>query len=287
MTPAAAPDPAAPAPGQPAATLGPAAATLVLVTGHESGGPAALRPLVGGDPAVLVVPVGRALGQAVTDALAQSERPVCVVPMTLGRDPSLVADTARALHWLTGAEPARRARIALAEPFGTASHLIGWLRAAAGRTAGARREDCAILVTAPPSGPFQDAELFRIARLVSRHGTHRRVEVAFDGGDPGLAEGVERCRRLGARRVVLLPAGFGPAARRPVQGAEDGGPLLGPPAVAAVLRARTASALHRLGHGQDGIAAALDAEHGHGYAHSHGPGEDHRHQHQTPHTHQR
>ncbi|MDH6130662.1 sirohydrochlorin cobaltochelatase [Kitasatospora sp. MAA4] len=260
-----------------------AAATLVLVGGHESGRAAHLQQLcrdAGDDGGPFrAVPVGRELTTAVTDALAHFDRPVCVLPMTLGRDPGLVADTARALRWLTGPGDRARGRIVLADPFGTPGHLIGWLRAAAGRTAGPRREDCAMLVAAPAAGPFEDAELFRIARLVSRHGSHRRVEVAFEGGDPGLPEGVMRCLRLGARRVVLLSAGFGPASPRPVQDAEDGGPLLGAPALTAVLRARTADALHRLAHGDDGIAAGLDAEHGHGYAHSHGP-DDHQHPHQ-------
>lgn len=128
-----------------------------------------------------------------------------------------------------------------------------------------------MLVTAPAAGPFEDAELFRIARLVRQHGAHRWVEVAFDGGDPGLAEAVRRCRGLGAQRVVMLPAAFGPAAAGPVAGAEDGGQLLSTPAVAGVLRARAAQALHRLCHGQDGIAAGLDAAHDHGYAPPYGP----------------
>ncbi|WP_198042099.1 sirohydrochlorin chelatase [Kitasatospora azatica] len=253
-------------------------ATLVLVGGHEGGDASALRPLVEGGHALRAVGVGRELTLAVSEALAWTDLPVCVVPMTLGRDPQLVADTARALRWAAG--PGPQGRIALTEPFGSATHLVGWLRAAAGRVADARPEDSAVLVTAPAAGPFEDAELFRIARLVRQHGSHRWVEVAFDGGDPGLAEGVRRCRDLGARRVVMLPAAFGPAAARPVAarpvaGAEDGGHLLSTSAVAGVLRARVAQALHRLSQGQDGIAAGLDAAHGHGHAHSHGPHDSH------------
>ncbi|GAA1935495.1 sirohydrochlorin chelatase [Kitasatospora viridis] len=260
------------------------AATLVLVGGHESGRAAALRPQVEAGRAFRAVGVGRELARAVTEALAHADRPVCVLPMTLGRDPRLVAETARALRWLTG--PATHGRVALAEPFGAAVHLVGWLRAAAGRIAGDDRTEATVLVTAPAGGPFDDAELFRIARLVRQHGTHRSVEVAFHGGDPGIAEGVDRCRRLGARRVVMLPAGFGPAAPEPVPGAEDGGPLLAPPALGEVLLARTQAALHRLRHGEDGIAAGLDAEHGHGYPHSHpDPDTDGTHPHPHPHVH--
>lgn len=264
----------------------PGSATLVLVGGHESHGARALRPPAEAGLAFRAVGVGRELTHAVDDALAASPaRPVCVVPMTLGRDPSLVADTARALRWLAGRQGGHD-RLALAEPFGNTGHLVGWLRAAAGRDVAQATGDTAVLVTAPAAGPFEDAELFRIARLVRQFGTHRQVEVAFDGGDPDIAEGVDRCRRLGADRVLLVPAGFA----RPASfaGAVDGGPLLSPQAIGGVLTARTHDALHRLRHGDDGIAAGLDADHGHGHAHSH-PATDadpHEHEpHHAPHQH--
>ena len=263
-------------------------ATVVLVGGHESNEGRALPSA--GSPAGRATSSGRGLAQAVGEALDQSALPVCVVPMTLGRDPEVIADTARTLRWLT--RGASAGRVVLAEPFGTASHLTGWLRAAAGRVAAdVGKAELAVLVTAPPADVFADAELFRIARLVWAHGRARWVDVAFDGGDPDLAEGVDRCRRLGARHVALVPAGFGPAARVPVAGAIDGRPLLTTSAIAGVVAARVAAALHRLGHGDDGIAAGLDAEHGHGHAHSHGldshgsdgHGQSHSHSHAQPH----
>lgn len=94
--------------------------------------------------------------------------------MTLGRDPELVADTARTLRAVPAAE---RGTTVLAEPFGTAQHLTGWLRAAAGRVP----ESCALLLTAPSGDPFEDAELYRIAALVRRYGRRGLVEVAFTG----------------------------------------------------------------------------------------------------------
>ncbi|MER7668346.1 cobalamin biosynthesis protein CbiX [Kitasatospora sp. NPDC096128] len=264
-------------------------ATVVLAGGHESDGGRDLAALVGRVPAApeyvvhAAAAAGRPLAEAVRSALGAGDAPVCVVPMTLGRDPGLIADTARALRWLAAGEG--RGRLALTAPFGATEHLIGWLRAAAA-TAGSAD---ALLVTAPAAGPFEDAELFRIARLVRQYGRHQRVEVAFIGGDPDPAEGVRRCRLLGADRVTAVPASFGPAlpggpaagpsvgpSVGPTTGGEDvrdGGPLLRPSAIAGVVAARTAAALHLLGHGEDGILAGLDAEHGHGYAHSHGPGE--------------
>ncbi|MGW2251633.1 cobalamin biosynthesis protein CbiX [Kitasatospora sp. NPDC001660] len=259
------------------------AATVVLAGGHESDHARDLAPLVEREPAVHAAAApGRELTGAVRSALAATGGPVCVVPMTLGRDPKLVADSARALRWLAAGEP--RGRLALTAPFGAAEHLVGWLRATA---PAAPEPDGAVLVTAPAAGPFEDAELFRIARLVRQHGHHRWVEVALAGGDPDPAEGAERCRLLGARTVTAVPASFGPALRTDLPGVRDGGPLLRPAAIAGVVAARAAAALYLLGHGEDGVAAGLDAEHGHGYAHSHGPGGAHSHGPGGAHTHGR
>ena len=265
-------------------------ATLVLVGGHESDEGRRLRPWVEDGHAFRVADAGRGLVRAVEEALALSDLPVCVVPMTLGRDPRLVADTARGLDWSARSAGSTAAgRIALTEPFGSAEHLVGWLRAAGeGHAGGApgRPGETALLVTAPAAGPFEDAELFRIARLVRQYGRHRWVEVAFDGGDPDPGEGVERCLRLGARRVVLLSAAFDTRTTGVVSGAESGGPLLTPHAVVGVLGLRVRRALLRLRAGADGIADGLGAEHGHGYAHSHGPDEaDHTPVRTHPHPH--
>ncbi|NHI09197.1 hypothetical protein STPH2_4563 [Streptomyces sp. KO7888] len=244
---------------------------MVAVCGHESDGGHALRDLV--DPRVSCVSGGRELLRRVRASRSRGED-VCVVPMTLGRDPELVADAARTLLGLT---PKERAGTVLAEPFGTTGHLVGWLRAAASRAP----EDRALLVTAPSGDPFVDADLFRTARLVRQYGRHGIVEVALTGGDPDPAEGVRRCRALGAERVVLLPAAW-TVPRVPDPGyCEPGGPLLTAPATAGVLDARVADAWHRYDrHGDDGLPRGLTAAHDHGHSHSHGPGgHDHDHDH--------
>ncbi|MFD7068625.1 sirohydrochlorin chelatase [Streptomyces sp. NPDC059913] len=251
---------------------------VIAVCGHEAGYGAALHDLAETGPTV--VRDGRALFRTVT-ALARRGEESCVVPMTLGRDPELVADTARTLRALP---PAARARTLLTEPFGTAQHLTAWLRAAAGRAPGT----AALLVTAPAGDPFEDAELYRVASLVRRYGGHELVEVAFTGGDPGPAEGVRRCQLLGAREVVLLPAAFARPPLPDVPGARitDGGPLLSPAALARVLAERVADARrHRAEHGDDGIAAGLTAADHHGHAHTHPPGEGHPHGHGHGHPH--
>ncbi|MFJ1590805.1 sirohydrochlorin chelatase [Kitasatospora albolonga] len=259
---------------------------VIAVCGHEAAHGRALASVV--DAGVSVVPNGRALFRSITEHARRGEEAV-VVPMTFGRDPELVADTARTLRAVPAAE---RGTVVLAEPFGTAQHLTGWLRAAAGRVP----EGSALLVTAPSGDPFEDAELYRIAALVRRHGPHPFVEVAFSGGDPDLAEGVRRCRLLGARRVALLPAAFvlpdvpGPADadRIPVDRA---GPLLSASALRRVLTERVTDARRRLReYGDDGVGAGLTAADNHGHSHTHPPGEghshDHGHSHEHAHTHE-
>ncbi|WP_405406647.1 sirohydrochlorin chelatase [Streptomyces sp. NBC_01104] len=249
---------------------------VVAVCGHEAAHGRALDGVL--DAGVDVVSNGRELFRSVTAHGRRGEETV-VVPMTLGRDPELVADTARTLRAVPAAE---RGTTVLAEPFGTAQHLTGWLRAAAGRVP----ESCALLLTAPSGDPFEDAELYRIAALVRRYGRRGLVEVAFTGGDPDPAEGVRRCRLLGAERVTLLPAAFA-LPQVPEEGAlpvEPAGPLVPASALRRVLAERVADAWRRWHeHGDDGIATGLTAAENHGHSHTHPPGEGHDHAH--PHEH--
>lgn len=247
-------------------------ATVLLSCGHESVGGTVLAELM---PTAEVLPVGRALSDAVRTALQRAPRPVCVVPMTLGRDPRLVAESARALRW-AAAESGHPHRVALTAPFGTADHLTAWLRTAALRFECAHDVVRGLLIAAPTGGLFDDAELFRIARLVRQYGRHQLVEVAFAGGDPDITEGIERVTRLGAERVGLISAGFGPVCcETPSTPVEDAGPLIGSAMICQVVQARVAAALDGLARREDGIAAGLHAEHGHGYAHSHHHTDDH------------
>ncbi|THA35157.1 cobalamin biosynthesis protein CbiX [Streptomyces sp. A1277] len=251
---------------------------VIAVCGHEAAYGRALEGRL--DPRVSIVSSGRALFRAVAAHLRRGEAGV-VVPMTLGREPGLVADTARTLRAVPGAGPGTTL---LAEPFGTAQHLVAWLRAAAGRVA----DDSALLVTAPAGDPFEDAELYRVAALVRRYGRHALVEVAFDGGAPDPAEGVRRCALLGADRVALLPASFAPvdAGGAPPVPAESAGPLMPASALRRVLDERVADARRRWAeHGDDGIAAGLSAADHHGHAHTHPPGEGHEHGHSHSHPH--
>jgi hypothetical protein len=178
----------------------------------------------------------------------------------------------------------------MAAPFGTTTLLTEWLRTAVADVLSqyGGGPDLAVLLTANAANRFDDAELFRIAHLVKTQEDVPRVEVAFggsgsgSGSGPGLAEGVARCRQLGARRVAVIPADFAPVTDAPVTDTPTpaltpaltpapvpevimGGPLLTPAAVSAVLAARIADAMLKLSQGDDGIAAGLDADHRHGH----------------------
>ncbi|MER5276688.1 cobalamin biosynthesis protein CbiX [Streptomyces sp. NPDC002809] len=253
---------------------------VIAVCGHEAAYGRALEGVV--DAGVSIVPSGRELFRSIA-AHGRRGAETVVVPMTLGRDPELVADTARTLRAVPAGE---RGTTVLAEPFGTAQHLVAWLRAAAGRVPATS----ALLVTAPSGDPFEDAELYRIAALVRRYGRRGLVEVAFTGGDPDPAEGIRRCRLLGAERVTLLPAAF--ALPEVPESAGEGsvpvdraGPLIPASALRRVLGERVADARRRWNeNGDDGVAAGLTAADNHGHSHTHPPGEGHDHGHAHSHA---
>jgi hypothetical protein len=235
---------------------------VVIVGGHEDGARVALDPLVEHGPVLRAGSPRKPLEEAVNQALESTDQPVCVVPMTLGRDPLLVADTARTLMSLSGGAAA--GRVMLAEPFGNATLLTGWLRVAVASVVGQHdKTELAVLLTANAANRFDDAELFRIAHLVQVQEGLPWVEVAFRGGQPNPAEGVERCEQLGARQVAVISADFGSATDSPLPKVIDGGDLLTPATVSGMLLTRIAGAMLKLSQGDDGIAAGLDADHLH------------------------
>jgi hypothetical protein len=264
------------------------AARLVLVGGHESAGGADLVRFERLLPGAVAVRSGRRLHDVVGSAQDAGEV-VVVVPMTFGRDPTMVADAAKTLRWLA---PRRPGTLALTAPFGVADHLTARLRAVAGALR-ASDPDAALIVTARASNPFDDAELHRVAHLVRAHGAGIEVMVATLDVDAAITASVERLRLLGFARSTAVPAGFGrgldvDADAPGLAGMAQHGALMSDGAVARIVVQRVEAARHDLLHGRDGIDAGLAADHGHGYAHSHthddGPPHDHRHDHDA-HTH--
>ncbi|MEU9832254.1 hypothetical protein AB0D67_12035 [Streptosporangium sp. NPDC048047] len=245
---------------------------VLLVGGHESRDGRCLPGLVGPDG-----PEVRAVGRDLHAALVGRDR-IVAVPMTLGRDPELTAVAAQTLRWV--ARERAPGDLLLAGPLGTTGHLVGWIRGAVTRALRDGPPRQAVLLVAPAAGPEPDAELFRVARLVRQYTSVRWVEVALIGGDPDVDEGVERCLRLGADGVVLVPASFVPVAPRP--GVRTAGPLLGPASLATLVRERVAEAEHRWDrYGDDGLATV---HHGHGHGHEHEHGREHGHRDEHDHT---
>lgn len=231
---------------------------VLLVGGHESQGGRCLPGLLGpGGPEV------RAPGRDLRSALEGRGR-TAVVPMTLGRDAELSAVIAQTLRW--AARDRAPGDLLLTGPLGALGHLVGWIRGAVTRALRGGPPGQAVLLVAPAAGPGPDSELFKVARLVRQYTSVRWVEVALTGGDPDVDEGVERCLRLGAEGVVLVPASFVPVPVR--DGVRTTGPLLGPASLAALIRARVAEAERRWNaHGDDGLAPG---RHGHD-DHDHAP----------------
>ena len=241
-----------------------AQAAVVVVGGHEGGGDVPVEPPIECATLLRTSSAGPELKERVHQALESFDLPVCVVPMTLGRDPGLVADTARTL--IPVAYGAGSGRVVLAEPFGTPTLLTGWLRVAVSQAADPLdAKDLAVVLTADAANRFDDAELFRIAHLVKVRVDVQWLEVGLRGGDPSLAEAVERCEKLGARTVAVVPADFRSATGAPMPGIVDGGPLLSPSAISGMLATRIDTALAKLSRGDDGITAGLDADHVHGH----------------------
>lgn len=275
---------------------GPGQTRLVLVGGHESADGADVRFVADALPGVTVSPPGRTLHNAVSALLATGDGPVAVLPMTFGRNPTMVADTAKTLKWLSVG--AGTGRVVLCDDFGTIDHLVAWLRRAATETA-ERRPGAALVITATSSNPFDDAELHRVAHLVRTHGAGLPVEVACVEEDAEVAEAVRRARLLGSTEAVVVPAGFARTSAAPwgigeLARATFYGPLMSEQAILQVVRQRLAAAEHSLSHGHDGIETGLLADHGHGYAHSHAFEESgehgaagHQHPHPHPHPHPR
>ena len=262
------------------------APVLILVGGHEAAGGNDLEVFSQRLPGAVVSPAGRRLHGVVTSVLRQPGSRAVVLPMTFGREPTMVADVAKTLRWVAAeiTEP----RVVLAQSFGTVDHLTAWLRRAANEVA-STAPGAGVVIAARRSSPFDDAELHRVAHLVRTHGAGNEVEVACVDSDPDVARAVVRLRLVGVPRAVIVPAGFARTFAAEftgdLAGARFYGPLMSENAVLQVIADRTREAEHELSHGRDGIAAGLEADHGYGYAHSHAfeeaQGHTHTHGHHT------
>jgi sirohydrochlorin cobaltochelatase len=143
------------------------------------------------------------LAQAVAELVAGGARRLAAVPMVL-----VAAGHAK------GDIPAALARerlhhnglsVAYGRPLGPHPVILSLLRQ---RLAALTNEpDVAVLLVGRGStDPDANAEVAKTARLLAETTAVSTVEYAFVSlAQPGVAAGLERCRRLGAQRIVVLP----------------------------------------------------------------------------------
>ncbi|MFT0762624.1 hypothetical protein [Scrofimicrobium sp. R131] len=261
---------------------------VLLVGGHESDNGADLVPIAqafqeemaGQGYLVMATAPGRFLHVRAERLLDQCER-VVVVPMTYGRNPNMVADAAKTLKWLARKAPDR---LALSEPFSDVGLLGAWLRTTANEVAKAN-PDAVLLVAAPVSNPFDEAELHRVVYLVKTHGG-LEVAVPVIGQVEEINRVADEQALLGRPKSALVFAGFtADAPEGLAEGIIFAGPLMAQGGISRILKGRVEEALHLLSHGESGIESGLMADHDHGYAHSHAFEESQGHEHPHSHTH--
>ncbi|MFH8370741.1 sirohydrochlorin chelatase [Streptomyces sp. NPDC018031] len=136
---------------------------------------------------------------------------IVAVPLSLAPDARLHQQIAGALA--TGRAGHGEVRCVTAEAVGAHPALLGVLErrldealGGGARTPSDRAATTVLLVGAGSVDPAGNAEVHRIARLLWEGRGYAGVECAFVSlAAPDVVSGLDRCARLGARRVVLLP----------------------------------------------------------------------------------
>ncbi|MDT0306779.1 sirohydrochlorin chelatase [Streptomyces sp. DSM 44917] len=191
----------------------------LLIVGHGSrdeGGAEAFRSFVRGlagrTPEGVAVAGGfielspPPLTEAVAELAAQGARRMAAVPLMLvsaghakGDIPAALARERLRLPGLS---------FAYGRPLGPHPGLLSVLERRVEEAAGgwARSETTVLLVGRGSTDPDANAEVFKAARLLWEGRGYAGVETAFVSlAAPDVAAGLERCRALGARRIVVLP----------------------------------------------------------------------------------
>lgn len=173
-------------------------------SGSEPGsGPAPAVDGVAGGFIELSAPPVR---DAVASLVAQGRRDVVAVPLILLAAGHAKGDIPASLARERARHPGLRTRYA--RPLGVHPVIMGLLRERLDASE-QPRPDAVLLVGRGTTDPDANADLHRAARLfweTTRDLGVELVEPAFVSlARPSIAEGLERLRRLGARRVTVLP----------------------------------------------------------------------------------
>lgn len=147
---------------------------------------------------------------ALRRAVEEGARRVIVLPLFLGPAGHQKNDVPTLLNWARATWP--EVTFAYGAPLGPHARLVEALadrvrRAGATAPGSVPPEETAILVVGRGSrDPDSNSDVFKVARLLWEGRPYPWVEVAFYSlTGPRVAEGIERCVRLGARRVVVAP----------------------------------------------------------------------------------
>ncbi|NYI04152.1 sirohydrochlorin chelatase [Allostreptomyces psammosilenae] len=190
----------------------------LLLVGHgtrDEGGADAFRDFVESLRGRLPgVPVGGGfielsappLADAVADLVGEGVRDFAAVPLVLVSAGHAKGDIPAALHRERLRHPG--IRYGYGRPLGPHPNLLAVLerRLDAVLDPADRAGTTVLLVGRGSSDPDANAEVYKVARLLWEGRGLAGVETAFVSlADPDVPAGLDRCRRLGAERVVVLP----------------------------------------------------------------------------------
>jgi sirohydrochlorin cobaltochelatase len=141
------------------------------------------------------------LAEAVADLVTDGAGALVAVPLMLVAAGHAKGDVPAALLRERQRHPGLR--VAYGRPLGPHPALLAVLRE---RLGPADDDTTVLLVGRGSTDPDANAEVAKVARLLAETTPVAGVEYAFVSlAGPGVAAGLDRCRRLGARRVVVLP----------------------------------------------------------------------------------
>ncbi|SDY92331.1 sirohydrochlorin cobaltochelatase [Micromonospora pattaloongensis] len=143
------------------------------------------------------------LGEAVADLVAAGARRIAAVPLMLVAAGHAKGDIPAAL----ARERVRHAGLSIAygRPLGPHPTILGLLRERLAALA-PHADTTVLLVGRGSTDPDANADVARAARLLAETTPVAGVEYAFVSlAAPGVPAALERCRRLGARRIAVLP----------------------------------------------------------------------------------
>ncbi len=146
------------------------------------------------------------LADAVADLVSSGHTRIAAVPLTLVAAGHAKGDIPGALARERERHPGLR--YTYGRPLGPHPALLSLLdqRLAAVCTPDEYAATTVLLVGRGSTDPDANAEVYKMARLLWEGRGLAAVEVAFISlAPPDVAAGLERCRRLGAKRVVVLP----------------------------------------------------------------------------------